>query len=51
MQARTQTPIDIVLVIQALIILFIAAPSLVRAIFKIKNVKEVETIQAKGWNG
>ena len=51
MQARTQTPIDIVLVIQALIILFIAAPALVRAIFRIKTVKEVETIQAKGWNG
>lgn len=33
MQAVTQTPIDIVLVIQSLIVLFIAAPPLVRAIF------------------
>jgi simple sugar transport system permease protein len=33
MQAQTQTPIDIVLVIQSLIVLFIAAPPLVRAIF------------------
>ncbi|HKU11422.1 MAG TPA: ABC transporter permease [Sinomonas sp.] len=33
MQAVTQTPIDIVLVIQSLIVLFIAAPPLVRAMF------------------
>ncbi|MEA5456253.1 ABC transporter permease [Sinomonas sp. JGH33] len=33
MQAVTQTPIDIVLVIQSLIVLFIAAPPLVRAVF------------------
>jgi simple sugar transport system permease protein len=36
MQAQTGTPIDIVLVVQSLIVLFIAAPPLVRAIFRIK---------------
>lgn len=36
MQAQTQTPIDIVLVVQALIVLFIAAPPLVRAVFRLK---------------
>jgi general nucleoside transport system permease protein len=36
MQAATQTPVDIVTVIQALVIVFIAAPSLVRAIYRIK---------------
>jgi general nucleoside transport system permease protein len=35
MQARTGTPIDLVLVVQSLIVLFIAAPPLVRAIFRI----------------
>jgi len=34
-----------------LIILFIAAPALVKSVFRIKTVKEAETIQAKGWNG
>ncbi|MBD8078095.1 ABC transporter permease [Cellulosimicrobium arenosum] len=33
MQARTGTPIDIVLVVQSLIVLFIAAPPLVRRIY------------------
>jgi ABC-type uncharacterized transport system permease subunit len=36
MQAATATPVDIVTVIQALVIVFIAAPSLVRAIYRIK---------------
>lgn len=35
MQARTGTPIDIVLVVQSLVVLFIAAPPLVRAVFRL----------------
>ena len=35
MQAVSNTPIDIVLVIQAVIVLLIAAPPLVRAIFRL----------------
>lgn len=40
MQAQTGTPIDIVLVIQSLIVLFIAAPPLVRAIFGLNPRKK-----------
>ncbi len=36
MQAATSTPIDIVLVVQSLIVLFIAAPPLVRKIFHLR---------------
>ena len=36
MQANTDTPVDIIVVIQALIILFVAAPALVRQIYRIK---------------
>ena len=35
MQASTDTPIDIVLVVQSLIVLFVAAPPLVRSIFRL----------------
>jgi simple sugar transport system permease protein len=35
MQAAQGVPIDIVLVVQSLIVLFIAAPPLVRAIFRL----------------
>jgi simple sugar transport system permease protein len=36
MQAATATPVDIVTVIQALVIVFVAAPSLIRSIWHIK---------------
>ena len=36
MQAETSTPVDIVTVIQALILVFVAAPELIRAIYRIK---------------
>jgi general nucleoside transport system permease protein len=49
MQAQTQTSLDLVLVIQALIIVFIAAPGLVRAIFRIKADDLATGQVAKGW--
>ncbi len=50
MQARTGTPIDIVLVVQSLIVLFVAAPPLVRSIFRIKSSGAIDTLQvSKGW--
>lgn len=41
MQANQSVPIDIVLIVQSLIVLFIAAPPLVRAIFFMRRSKEV----------
>ena len=50
MQARTGTPIDIVLVVQSLIVLFIAAPPLVRSIFRLQGRGGLGTMQiSKGW--
>lgn len=51
MQASTETPLDLILVIQALVVLFIAAPALIKAIFKLKNVDAGEALASKGWNG
>jgi len=51
MQASTETPLDLVLVIQALVVLFIAAPALVKSLFRLKNVDEGATVASKGWNG
>src|SRR5215467_2782082 len=54
MQAATnpQVPVDIVEVIQGLIVLFVAAPPLIRAIFRLRAAREtgMEAV-AKGWNG
>lgn len=51
MQASTETPLDLVLVIQALVVLFIAAPALIKAIFKLKSVDAGQALASKGWNG
>ena len=48
---NTGTPADILQVVQALIVLFIAAPSLMKSIFKIKKTFSDSTMTAKGWNG
>jgi ABC-type uncharacterized transport system permease subunit len=51
MQAATQTPVDIVTVIQSLIVLFVAAPPLIRAMFRLRAAKAagIEAV-GKGWN-
>lgn len=51
MQASTETPLDLVLVIQALVVLFIAAPALIKAIFRLKSVDTGQAMASKGWNG
>jgi ABC-type uncharacterized transport system permease subunit len=51
-QMQTYTPIDLVQVIQSLIVLFIAAPAVIRAIFRLKvSTTGVGGELAKGWNG
>ncbi len=49
MQAAAQIPLELVSVIVALIIVFIAAPELVRAIFRVKPLDEGPTQLTKGW--
>jgi simple sugar transport system permease protein len=51
MQANVGVPVEIVLVIQALVVLFIAAPALVKRIFKVRNLQEASAMASKGWNG
>jgi simple sugar transport system permease protein len=50
MQAQTGIPIDLVVVIQGLVILFIAAPALVREIYRIRSLKATGTeVFSRGW--
>jgi general nucleoside transport system permease protein len=52
MQSSTGIPIDLVQVIQSLIVLFIAAPALIRSIFHLRDARGgLGTQLAKGWNG
>ena len=49
MQAATSTPVDIIVVIQALIILFVAAPALVRSIYRIKAGRGTSQTFTTSW--
>ncbi|HTR92739.1 MAG TPA: ABC transporter permease [Trebonia sp.] len=52
MQTVTSTPVQIVQVLQALIVLFVAAPPLIRAMFRLRAVRAggVGAATSKGWN-
>ncbi|TWP33448.1 ABC transporter permease [Leekyejoonella antrihumi] len=52
MLASTSTPQDLVQIIQSLIVLFIAAPGLVRLVFRLRQTDHGGmAVEAKGWNG
>jgi simple sugar transport system permease protein len=48
MQVETDIPIDLILVIQALVVVFIAAPALIRAIYRVRTGDEAARV-TKGW--
>ena len=48
MQVETDLSIDLILVIQALVVMFIAAPALIRAIYRVRTGKELEQVTT-GW--
>jgi general nucleoside transport system permease protein len=52
MEAATQVPVDIAEVLQGLIVLFVAAPPLIRGVFRLRQARAtgMEAV-AKGWNG
>jgi ABC-type uncharacterized transport system permease subunit len=52
MQTATGTPAEIVSVLQALIVMFVAAPPLVRAIYRLRAARAggVGAAMSKGWN-
>ena len=52
MQAVTGTPVDMVEVLQAVIVLFVAAPPLIRAVYRLRAARAggVGGVTSKGWN-
>lgn len=52
MQSRTGTPVELATVLQAIIVLFIAAPALISGAFRLRGTADTSGQQlAKGWNG
>jgi simple sugar transport system permease protein len=50
MQFLTQIPVDVISVIQALILLFVAADAIVRYIYRIRT-REERVVLTRGWGG
>ncbi len=52
MQAAAGIPIDIISVVQALILAFIAAPAIIRTIYRLREAKKTELgVRVSGWGG
>jgi len=49
MQSMAGIPIDIISIIQGMIIIFVAAPDIIRWLYRIKSVKAEETVLTRGW--
>jgi ABC-type uncharacterized transport system permease subunit len=49
MQGAAQVPIDLVVVLQALIVIFVAAPAMMRALYRVKGEAEGPTQLTTGW--
>jgi simple sugar transport system permease protein len=51
MQVVTGIPIDIISVIQAMILAFMAAPAIIRTIYRLRQPADTEAVLVRGWGG
>jgi len=51
MQANTDVPVDLIIVLRALIVMFVAAPLLVKAMFRVKSQFSAQGQTFRGWGG
>lgn len=49
MQSLSGIPIDIISVIQSLIIIFVAAPEIIRWIYRLRTIRAEQTVLTRGW--
>ena len=51
MQVVAQIPIDIITIMQAFILVFIAAPAIIRTIYRLRVPVDEEGVSIRGWGG
>jgi simple sugar transport system permease protein len=52
MQIAANIPIDIISILQAIILAFIAAPAIIRTIYRLRTTVDTsETVTVRGWGG
>jgi simple sugar transport system permease protein len=50
MQSVAGVPVEIIRIIQALVIIFVAAPEIIRELYRIKAIKREEAVHTRGWS-
>jgi simple sugar transport system permease protein len=51
MQSLAGIPIDIIAIVQAFVIMFVAAPAIIRWVYRLKTEGGMEAILTRGWGG
>ncbi|MCI0474734.1 MAG: hypothetical protein L0Y55_00650, partial [Anaerolineales bacterium] len=51
MQSLAAIPIDIVAIVQAFVIMFVAAPAIIRWVYRLKTEGGITTVLVRGWGG
>jgi ABC-type uncharacterized transport system permease subunit len=49
MQSVASVPVEIIRIVQAMVIVFVAAPEIIRAIYRLRVVREEESLLVRGW--
>lgn len=49
MQSIAGVPVEIIRIIQAMVIIFVAAPEIIRSLYRLKDVGEEERVLMRGW--
>jgi simple sugar transport system permease protein len=49
MQSVAGVPVEIIRVVQAMVIIFVAAPEIIRGLYRLKAAREEEVIAMRGW--
>ena len=49
MQSVASVPVEIIRIVQGMVIVFVAAPEIIRRLYRLKAVREEEQVLARGW--
>jgi simple sugar transport system permease protein len=49
MQSIAGVPVEIIRIVQAMVIIFVAAPEIIRGIYRLKAAREEEVVLTRGW--
>ncbi|MDD2695324.1 MAG: ABC transporter permease [Anaerolineales bacterium] len=50
MQSVAGVPVEIIRIIQGMVIVFVAAPAIIRSLYRLKAVREEEAVLQRGWS-